>query len=257
MNLKWYHITLATIFLLVSLAPILTTHPPTKTNPDNQLAAPSITHPFGTDYLGRDVWSRTLYGGRRTLLVSALATVIAVSVGTLLGLLGSVANQTAKPIADVALNTLLSLPSLITALVILSLLGRGSLQIAIAVGISQIAFYGRVAQGACLTTTTQDYLLAAEALGANTWGKITRHILPNAQATLLAYAGIVFSYSITNSAALSLLGLGQNPSLPDWGIMLADGRNAFRVAPLNAVIPGIAIALTIISVNKIVDDITR
>ena len=234
-------------------APLLTTIAPTETQPTQQLIAPNAQHWFGTDYLGRDVYSRTLYGGRRTLAVSTLATVFAVSVGIMWGMLGTLASRPVRALVVALIDAWLALPGLIIALVLLLFLGRGAVPIAIAVGLAQMAGVARIVRSRLLQVLQAGYIDAAHSLGASQWHIIWHHLLPNISATLLTYTAIVFSYSIINSAALSLLGLGQDPAYPDWGIMLAEGRNSFRIAPWVAIAPGLAISLTIISVHRLVD----
>ena len=238
------------LFWLIS--PLLSTHNPTRTNPENTLQAPDSTHLFGTDSLGRDVLSRTLHGGQRTLSIALLSLLIAVVPALFLGSASSYA-QMLDTIIVMLMTAALAFPSLLFALVILTLLGRGALPIAIATGIAQSPFYFQVVRSLLQQERSRDYIIAAESLGASQWHILIRHILPNARPTLVAYGAVTFSYCIINSAALSLLGLGGDPSIPDWGVMLASGRTAFRAAPWAAIAPAVAISLTVILTNKLAD----
>lgn len=251
--MKWYILTLIGLFMVLFAAPLTTDRNPRTTNPENQLAQPSITYPLGTDYLGRDVFIRVLYGGQRTILIAATATGIAVSIGLIFGILASYTPL--KQPATMLIDASLAFPSLLLALVILTLLGRGSISIAIAVGISQSPFFARITRAAINNILSEGYIESATSLGATQWHILKTHILRNTRPMLLAYAALVFGYSIINSAALSLLGLGQDPSVPDWGTMLADGRSAFRFAPWIAIAPGLLISLVVICINRIVDNL--
>lgn len=251
--MKWYANILIVIGTMLLAAPFITTHNPRTTNPDNQLAAPSIQHPLGTDYLGRDVLSRTLYGGQRTTIIASLSTVIAVAIGLTVGTIA--AYSPFKQIATILIDSMLAFPSLLLALVALTLLGRGSISIAIAVGVSQSPFFARITRAAIQNILKSEYIEASTSMGATPWHILRIHILRNTRPILLAYMGLIFGYSVINSAALSLLGLGQDPSVPDWGIMLADGRSAFRFAPWIAIVPGMLISIIIIAINRLVDDL--
>ena len=251
--MRWYSLTLIVLFIVLFAAPLFTDRNPRATNPENQLLQPSITHPLGTDYLGRDVFVRVLYGGQRTILIATAATTIAVSIGLFFGVLASY--TLIKQPTTMLIDALLAFPSLLLALVILTLLGRGSISIAIAVGVSQSPFFARMTRATIQSILSEGYIESAKSLGATQWHILRMHILLNARPILLAYTALIFGYSIINSAALSLLGLGQDPSVPDWGTMLADGRSAFRFAPWIAIVPGLIIGLVVICINRIVDDL--
>lgn len=244
-------IFLTLVVLLVCAAPLLTRHDPSATDAAAQLLSPSSTHLFGTDYLGRDVFSRTLWGGQRTLLVALIATCIATIPGAVIGIMAGTSRL--AQLLTLLLNALLALPSLLLALVILTLLDKNWLTLAIAVGLAQFPAMARVARSAAQAVYTAAFVEAAQAQGATYWHILRRHIFPNSRATLLTYAGVTFSYAILNGAALSLLGLGGDPGAPDWGIMLADGRASFRLAPWVALAPGMAITLVILSLNRLID----
>jgi ABC-type dipeptide/oligopeptide/nickel transport system permease subunit len=239
--------------LLIVVAPLLAPADPMRTDPASQLQPPSPNHLLGTDLLGRDVLSRALYGGRHTLLIAAMATLIAVVPGLLLGLL--VVSSVTDRLINIVLNALLAFPGLLLALLVLTLVGQGALPLALATGVTQIAPFARVTRSAVLQARTQGYVGTAYALGATRLRVVIRHILPNILIILLAYTGVVFAYAILNSAALSFLGLGSEPGVPDWGVMLYEGRQAFRTAPWVAAAPGLAITLTVILVNHASDQL--
>jgi peptide/nickel transport system permease protein len=241
--------------LLLLVTPMLGLRDPIRTNPSHTLEAPSFEHSFGTDNAGRDVLSRTLYGGQRSVFTASIAASIAILPALLLGVLAGISPKFDKPLV-ILFNTMLAFPALLLALVILTLLGRGLVPIAIATGISQMAFYARLVRGLIQQNRHQGYVLAAEAAGANTWHILYRHLLLTARPQLLSYASVTWTYCLINSAALSLLGLSNDPSLPDWGIMLATGRESFRYAPWAVLAPGLAIVLTVILVNRLADKLS-
>ncbi|HVU13653.1 MAG TPA: ABC transporter permease [Phototrophicaceae bacterium] len=244
-------ILLAVFIILVILAPLIAPSDPTHTDPVNQLQPPSAEHLLGTDLLGRDVLSRALYGGQHTLLIAGLATLIAVVPGVALGLLSAVADK----LTSLLINAVLAFPGLLLALVILTVLGQGALPLALATGLIQIAPCARVTRAAVISVSVTGYVEAARGLGASELRVILRHILPNVLSTLLAYTAVIFAYAILNSAALSFLGLGGEPGIPDWGVMLYEGRQAFRLAPWIGAAPGVAITLTVILLNRAADAI--
>jgi peptide/nickel transport system permease protein len=251
--------TLALLFLWILLllaVPLLPLPDPSRTDVEHTVEAPSFEHPFGTDNAGRDIFSRTLYGGQRSIFTASLAAGIAIVFALLMAMASGISRKLDKPLV-ILLNTMLAFPALLFALVILTLLGRGFLPVAIATGVSQIAFYARLARGLILQNQHQGYVLAAEAGGANRWQILTWHILPNARPQLLAYASVTWVYCLINSSALTLLGLGNDPSQADWGIMLATGRETFRHAPWAVLAPALAMIFTVILVNRLADKLGR
>lgn len=239
---------------ILLFVPLISPANPTQTNTEIVEQAPSLNHIFGTDNIGRDVFSRTLHGGQRTILIALTATLIAISPALLLAIISTLSNSVLENSVKILLNAVLAFPSLLIALVILTLLGRGFLPIAIATGLAQFPFYLQITRSIFKQEQQRQYVSAAKSLGASNTHIILCHIIPNARPTLAAYASITFAYCIINSAALSLLGLGGNPSIPDWGVMLASGRTSFRTAPWSVLAPGIAISITVILANKLADD---
>lgn len=244
-------VIIALIVLLTLAAPLIVPHDPLSTNTDAIFTPPNSTHPFGTDALGRDVFSRLLYGGQRTLSNTLLATFIALIPGVSLGLLAGLSVSWLDNGLQVITNTLLAIPNLVLALVILTLLGAGMLPLALAVGAAQIAPCIAVIRAAVISIRAESYIGAAYTFGAKRWWVVWQHILPNIRPTLYAYSAVIFSYSLLNSAALGFLGLGGEPGLPEWGSMLLDGRSAFRSAPWVAAAPGIAITVLVWAVNSL------
>lgn len=242
---------LALVVGAVLFAPLITEFDPLRSDLLQLLSPPSWTHPLGTDELGRDVLSRLLYGGRTTLAVAIGATFIAVVLGLAFGGLAAASQRWLDQMLTLSINVTLSIPSLITALVILTLLGRGAFSISLATGLAQAAFVAQVTQGTIRQVRQQGYIDGSRALGATRWHILFAHIIPNSRNILLGYGIITFAYSIINSAGLSLLGLGPEPGTPDWGVMLAEGRNTFRIAPWVALAPGLAISMVVMALNRI------
>lgn len=246
--LTWVLIVWLVIFIV--LPSFVTSGSPTQTHPDEQLLLPSAAYLLGTDYLGRDIWSRLLFGGQNTLIQASISTAIAVAIGTILGL----ASAMSFPVLDRALlaliNAALAIPGLLLALVSLTLLGQGSIALIVAIGITQIAPVALIVRMAAKQAQLTDYVLASYAMGASVLHRTHAHILRAILPLIRTYALIVFGYAIMNGAALAFLGF-QSPGTPDWGVMLADARNSFRLAPWPAIPPGIALIVTMILLNRI------
>ena len=245
------------LLIFVLIAPRFAPYDPLKTAPTSQLQPPGQAHALGTDLLGRDVLSRTLYGAQRTLGIAALATLIALVPGILFGLLSGMSAGWLDRAIQVFVNAMLAFPSLMVGLVVLTLIGSGALPLAIATGIMQIAPFIRLVRGAVLDVRSRLYVEAAVSLGAARTWLMVRHILPNIRHTVISYAVVVYSFSVLNNAALSFLGLGGDPSTPDWGTMLYDGRAGFRVAPWIGLAPGMGITVTILLLAWLARDLNR
>jgi peptide/nickel transport system permease protein len=249
----WHVIVLAVIIGASTFASTLAPYDPMQTAPAIQMQSPTTEHLLGTDVLGRDVFSRLLFGGQRTLLVSALATGVAVVIGLAVGVSFGTANSWRSKILATLTSALLAFPNLLLAMVVMTILGIGLLPLAIATGFAQIAAFARVIHAAVISVSAEAYMESGHAIGATRWHITRYYVFPNILTTFLTYTALTFTYCLLNSAALSFLGLGGEPGVPDWGVMLAEGRNAFRDAPWIAIAPGLAITLTVWSINSLVD----
>jgi ABC-type dipeptide/oligopeptide/nickel transport system permease subunit len=249
-------ILLALASFMLLIAPLIAPANPMQTNTSEQLQPPSTQHPLGTDLLGRDVFSRLLWGGQRTLVIATLATLTAILPGTLVGVLTGSAPRWLDAAISAFVNAALAFPGLVVALIVLTLLGQGALPLALATGAAGIAPVIRVTRGAVIGVRSADYIEAAQPLGASPLRVTCSHVLPNITHTLAAYTGALFAYSLLNSAALSFLGLSGEPGVPDWGVMLAEGREILRSAPWVAIASGLAITLTVIGFNRMADRVT-
>lgn len=237
------------IGLAALLAPWLAPRDPYHAESGLELSPPSPDHLLGTDQIGRDVLSRTLYGGRRTLAVALLAVAITLAPGLLIGLIAGYAGRWLDAVLMALMDALLAFPSLLLALALVALNGPGPEQIALAVGIAGLPAYARVTRAAVLTARPLLFVEAARATGTRPAGILWRHILPTVAPSLIAFAGVTFGWAVLNSAALTFLGYGGDISAPDWGVMLASGRQFFRTAPWIAAAPGVALCLTVLAVN--------
>jgi len=243
--------------LATVLAPWLTNRDPREAVPYEQLQPPSRQHLFGTDLLGRDVFSRVLYGGRRTLGIALLTAGVTLVPGLGLGLLAGYAGRWVDAALMTLMDALLAFPSLLMALALIALFGSGRFQIMYAVGIAGIPAYARVTRAAVLEARALPFVEAAQAIGARPAGILWRHILPAIASPLLAFAGVTLSWAILNGAALTFLGYGGDISAPDWGVMLTSGREAFRTAPWAVIAPGVALSLAVFAINLLASGLNR
>jgi peptide/nickel transport system permease protein len=244
------------LLLLVLFAPVITPLDPIKVNPGIVLQPPSLEHPMGTDNLGRDMWSRFLYGGRVSLRVGLIAVAIGAGVGTGLGLLAGYYGGWVDGTFSWFVEVLLAFPGLLLALVVVTILGPGLANVMVAVGIAFTPSFMRVARGSVLVTREQAFVEAATALGSSDWRIILLHILPNILRPLLVLATLGTGTAILEGAALSFLGLGAQPPLPEWGVMLNAGQSYIRQGWWMAVFPGLGIFLTVLAINLLGDGLS-
>lgn len=215
--------------------------------------APSLAHPFGTDTLGRDVLSRCIYGSRISLLVGLMATAISTLIGLVMGALaayyGGIWDTMIMRLADI----FLAFPYMLFVVAMLAVIGPGIQNVFFAIGLLGWPSIARVFRSAILSVKSNDYVDAARAMGASDWRIIARHIFPNSVATIVVYATMNIGGAILTEAALSYLGMGVTPPDPSWGIMIQDGQAYLTTEPWLAVMPGIAILLTVLSFTLLGD----
>ncbi|USZ73664.1 ABC transporter permease [Natronosalvus halobius] len=240
------------VFVAV-FAPIIAPHDPTKQQYDSIEEPPSIEHPFGTDNLGRDVFSRTLYGSQYALflgvVVVGLQMVIGVSLGLIAGYYGGVTESVIMRIVDIAL----SMPGVVLALAIAGMLGGGLWPLIIALTLVGWRGFARLVRGDVKSVMEEEYIDAARASGASDFHIITRYVFPNASSSIIVYATLTLPTVVLWSAGLSFLGMGVQPPTPEWGALIADGRNRIDTAWWIATFPGFAIMLTVIGFNVVGD----
>ena len=241
------------LVLAVIMAPLITSIPPNAHDYDHLLEPPSWAHPFGTDDLGRDIFSRVLWGGRESLRVAVLAIVVAVSGGIVVGLVSGYFGGWVDTLLMRIVDVLLAFPSILLLLSIVAALGPNLGTVLIALGISAIPAFSRLVRGSVLAARNYEYVPAARVLGASDGSIMFTQILPNIMAPLIIYATVGLGGAILTTAGLSYLGLGAQPPSPEWGAMLNAGRTQLRDAWWMSVFPGLAIFLAVLFVNLLSD----
>jgi peptide/nickel transport system permease protein len=236
--------------VIALFAPQIATHNPFALSSRERLKAPSSAHYFGTDELGRDVFSRVVYGARISLQVGFIAVGVGVVFGALVGLVGAYFGGVVDFWLQRLMDALFAFPTIILALTIVAVLGPSTTNVIVAVGIVSIPRIARVARSSALSIMAQPYIEAARSMGAGHARIVVRYILPNTLAPMIVMATAGFGGAILSEAALSFLGVGTPPPNPSWGIMLSGAAQQFiRVAPWMAIFPGIAISLAVFGFN--------
>ena len=228
-----------------------TSYDPYRTAPADRLLAPSTTHLFGTDEMGRDLWTRTLYGSTLTIEAALIALAIAVVAGLTLGVISGFFSGVTDSVIMRFVDVLLAIPGLLLALAIVTALGFGTVPVAIAVGIGIVPGFARTTRAEVLRVKTLPYVEAARAGGASWTRVLLRHILPNSWGPVAVLAVLDFGVAIIAIAALSFLGFGAAPPQAEWGTLVSTGRNFLVTAPWVSLMPGLFIAITVLSLNHI------
>lgn len=245
-------ITVVTILLAI-FAPWIATHPPNKPDFAAVLSPPSATHWFGTDELGRDTFSRIVYGARISLLVGLTSVLGALVVGGALGLLAGYVGGLVDDLLMRLMDVIFAFPSILLALAITAILGPSLGNAMIAIGIVYVPIFARLARGQALMLREQAYVEASVALGASRFVILHRHIAPNAFAPLLVQGSLLFAGAIITESYLSFLGLGIQPPTASWGNMLRNALSFLEFAPWLAWFPGLAIFLVVLGLNVLGD----
>ncbi|WP_329378858.1 ABC transporter permease [Streptomyces sp. NBC_01716] len=240
------------LVVLASFRPgLFTSQDPLKGVPSANFRGPSGSHWFGTDELGRDVFSRVVHGAQLSLKATLIAVLVAFVIG---GLLGVVAGFVGRWVDDVLMrfvDVLLSIPALFMSLALVTALGYGTVKVAVAVGIASVAAFARVARAEVLRVRQAVFVEASRASGARWYSVLGRHVLPNAAGPVIVLATLDFGASILAVSALSFLGYGAPPPAPEWGTLISDGRNYLANAWWLTALPGLAIAATVLATNRI------
>jgi len=240
-------------FILAAIfAPLLAPYDPDAINLRNSLDPPSAEHLFGTDHNGRDQLSRIIYGARISLFISFLAVLLGASVGVLLGIIAGWFRPVEMLIMRV-MDIMLSFPSIILALLIITILGTGIENVIVAIAINMIPTFARLAHGQTLSIRNQVYVTAAISIGVRDWRILFRHILPNILSPIIVQTSLVIPNAIMTTASLSFLGLGVRPPTAEWGSMLQDSMKYAAIAPHLMVFPGIALLLVVFGFNTFGD----
>jgi peptide/nickel transport system permease protein len=242
---------------IIFLGPLVAPYDPTQIGTGKPLLGPSSEHLLGTDNLGRDVFSRFLYGGRTVLLVPLAAVLLTVLVGALPGMLAAYRGGSIDMLVTRVFDLLLTLPPLLVVLVIVSGAGTSSLVLIVSVGLIYAPRVGRIARGATQAVITTEYVQAAEARGERTLSILVREIAPNISGPLIADLALRLTYAVIFVATLNFLGLGAQPPSSDWGLSVATARTFISVQPWATLAPAIGIAALSVSFNLVADTLTR
>ena len=244
-------ILMALMLALGILAPLIAGDPAHMDVP-GRLAAPSRAHWLGTDDVGRDVWSRVVYGARLSLLVGlavvALSFVVGLACGVVAGYYRGLDNVVMR-----VMDGLMAFPAIVLAIALMAALGPSVVNVVVAIAVVYSPRVARVVRGSVLVIRETAYVEAARALGASDLVLLARHVLPNCMSPVIVQGSFVFAAAVLTEAALSFLGVGVPPSVPSWGVILAEGRLYIQQAPWLVLYPGLAIMLTIFGLNLLGD----
>ncbi len=252
-------IVIAALLLVALLAPWLAPHAPNETNSSVFLQPPcwqqggSVRYLLGTDAIGRDILSRLIWGARLSLSIGIAVVAISIALGIALGLIAGFARGLIEIAILRLMDIVLTLPSLLLAIVIVAILGPGLINAMLAVAIVVLPHYVRITRAAVLSEIGRDYVTAARISGAGTLRLMLREVLPNCAAPLIVQASLGVSTAILDAAALGFLGLGAQPPSPEWGTMLADAREFVLRAWWVVTFPGLAILLAVLAFNLLGD----
>lgn len=233
--------------LVGALAPVIAGDPDFM-DPAGRLATPGRTHWFGTDDVGRDVYSRVVYGARLSIVVGGAVVLLSLALGLGCGLVAGFYRSLDNPVMRV-MDGLMAFPAIVLAIGLMAALGPSVVNVVVAIGVVYTPRVARVVRGSVLVVRETSYVEAARALGASDLALVGRHVLPNCLSPVIVQASFVFAAAVLTEAALSFLGVGVPPYVPSWGVILAEGRLYIQQAPWLVLYPGAAIMLTILGLN--------
>src|SRR5438093_3580452 len=242
-------IAYAGIALCVGLLPL---RDPLQISTD-RLAAPSAAFPFGTDALGRDLFSRVLFGARLSIQVAVLSVAAATIAGGALGLVSGYLGGVADLVIGRVMDVFFAFPAILLALGIVAALGPDPANVIVAIAVVYTPIFMPVVRGPVLPLNARDFVAAARAVGATSTRIVVRHILPNLMSTLVVQVSLALSWAVLTEGALSFLGLSAQPPAPSWGVMLSEGRQYLEFATHLAVFPGLAILVAVLGFNLLGD----
>jgi peptide/nickel transport system permease protein len=245
---------LALVLIATLLAPWLIGHDPLFVDPLARLRPPSPQHWLGTDALGRDVWSRTVHGGRVSLVVGVAAAVIATGAGLLIGLVSGY-SRIADALLMRVMDGLMSIPTILFAIALMAVVKASLATVVVAIAVVEVPRVVRLVRGVVLSVREQPYVEAAVVAGSGFATILGRHILPNTLAPVVVQATYICSAAILIESLLSFLGAGTPPEVASWGNIMAEGRTYFLVAPWIILAPGVVLALTVLAINLVGDGV--
>jgi peptide/nickel transport system permease protein len=242
-------IIVISVLLVACLAPLIQMHDPLQQNIANRLQTPNWEHFFGTDHLGRDVWSRIVHGSGVALMVGMIAVGIGVIFGTPIGAISGYYRGKVDEVIMRIMDAVLAFPPILMALVVVTILGSSLSNTMIAIGVVYIPRFARVTRGSVLSEREKEYVEAGRMVGESNLSILFRQILPNTLSPLIVQATVFIAYAILTESALSFLGLGIQPPNPSWGSMLNEAKVFIESDPYLAIIPGLAISITVLGFN--------
>lgn len=241
------------LVLVAAFAPFVAPYDPIEVSPSEALKGPSSQHLMGTDYIGRDIFSQVVFGSRISLRVGFVSVGIGALFGTTLGLCAGYYGRRVDSLIMRLMDMMLAFPGILLALAIMAVLRPGLSKVMIAVGVSLIPVYTRLARGSVLSVKEMAYVEAARTVGCSNVRIILLHILPNILSPIIVVSTLGMGRAIIAAAALSFLGLGAQPPTPEWGAMASMGRNYLRRAWWISTFPGLAIMITVMAINMLGD----
>jgi len=253
---------IAVLFLVILgaaaiAAPLVAPYKPTEQYLVKRFHAPSLENFLGTDNYGRDILSRIIYGSRAALIVGIVTVSLALVIGATVGLLAGLGSRSLDSLLMLFMDSVLSFPTILLAITVVSFLGYGLVQVMLALGIISSPVFARLVRAETLSIKTEGYVEAARALGTPVIKIVFKHIIPNLLGKVVVQCSIVFALSIVIESSLSYLGVGTQPPAASWGLMLKDARNYLVQAPWMAVYPGLCLAMTVLAFNIIGDTLSE
>jgi peptide/nickel transport system permease protein len=244
---------LGLIVALAILAPVVASHHPAEQDVMHKLEGPSAAHLFGTDEFGRDIWARTVYGARTSLLIGIASTAIAILIGSLIGIVAGWYGGRLDAFAMQVMDVLLAFPSLILGMIVVAMLGPSLANIILAIALTSVPAFARIARAPTIALKGRDFIEACRSFGFSTPRILVRHVLPNIFAEILVMGSLWLANAIRTEASLAFIGLGLRPPTPTWGGMIREGFDNILDNPWLAVVPGTAVLIVIFALNLIGD----
>ncbi|HNP92638.1 MAG: ABC transporter permease [Spirochaetia bacterium] len=253
---------LAVLYLLILMisaiaAPLIAPYNPTEQFLLKRFHSPSLENIMGTDNFGRDILSRIIYGSRSALIVGIVTVAISLAIGMVIGLLAGMGTRSLDNVLMLFMDSLLSFPTILLAITVVSFLGYGIVQVMLALGIISSPIFARLIRAETLAIKTEGYIEAARALGTSSFKIAFKHIIPNLLGKVAVQCSLTFGQAIVIESSLSYLGVGTQPPDASWGLMLKDARNYLIQAPWMAIYPGLCLALTVLAFNIIGDSLAE
>lgn len=244
-------LVLALVLVSAFFPGLFTAQDPLSGVPRDKLQSPGAGHPFGTDQLGRDLFSRVVHGSALSLRATLLAVAVGLGVGSLVGLLAGYLGGRVDDVLMRGADVLLAIPNLLLALAVVTALGFGTAKVAIAVGVTSVASFARIMRSEVLRVRGSVYVEAARASGVRWFSVLGRHVLPNSAGPVLVYAAVDFGAVLLQVSSLSFLGYGAAPPTPEWGALVSGGRDYLATAWWLTILPGLTIAATVLAAGRV------